>query len=142
MAEQLVDLPDRYDNIYVLRFEDPELSHLKVKVRRSYGLIDAAAALPSIDVEAVKAGRPRPEDLQVLRTLVDEFAGALVSWNIRSGGKRVPCTREAVRGLDVVFVLALVAAFWDALADMAQTAQAELEAVGGEASLPMEVAGD
>jgi hypothetical protein len=136
-----VELPDQYNTVYDLRFDDPELAGTTVKLRRSYGLIDAAAGLRTVNLDAIRAGMARPEDMERLRELVDEFADALVAWNLTDDGAPVPTTRAGVRSRDLLFVLALVAAFVDALTGMASEAQAVLDQAADESSIPMTING-
>lgn len=131
-------IPDKYDTIFTLRFEDPELAELRVQLRRSYGLMDAAGQLLTVDLDALKAGQARPEDLAKLRQLVDEFAVALVAWNLTAGDSQPVGTDAAtVRGLDMTLVLALVDAFMDALQLDATQATEALQV--DPSSLPMQV---
>lgn len=131
-------IPDKYNTVFTLDFADPELAELEVKVRRSFGLIDAAADLAHIDLEAVKAGKAGPEDLRRQRELVDAFAGAVVSWNLEGDdGELLPSDRDTVRGLDVLFVAEIVAAL---MGWLNQESTALVESAGlHEATLPMEI---
>ena len=110
------------------------MAEFTVRLRRSFGLMDAAADLAYVDLEAVKAGRTRPEDLIRQRALVDAFAGAIVSWNLEDDdGQPVPTDRDTIRGQDIVFISRIVAALiaWanqeaDALIGSAQVDESQL----------------
>lgn len=140
-------VPDKFDTVFRLSFDDPELAKLDVRLRASYGLIDSAGALASVDLEAIKAGQAGPEDLARLRALVTDFSGALVSWNLEdAAGEPLATDPHTVRSLDMTFVLALVGAFMTALQEMSQDAQAALQQAAeaaqvAEAELPMEPLG-
>lgn len=144
---ELVAVPDGYDTIFKLEFEDPALAHIQVRTRLSYGLVDSAGALVAVDLDAIRAGRAGPEDLARLRTLVADFAGALVSWNLKGDdGRPLGTDVDTVRSLDMTFVLALVGAFMTAVQQMSKQVQAELRAAEqaaqvGEADLPMQLLG-
>jgi hypothetical protein len=128
-------LPDRYDTVLRLKFDDPELAKLEVRLRQSYGLVDSGGELVAIDLDAIRAGQAKPEDLQRLRALVADFSGALVSWNLEDdNGQPVGTDVHTVRSLDLLFVLTLVDAFMRALTDIAADA-AQLD----ETNLPMDI---
>lgn len=133
-------IPDKYDTVFQLQFDDAELAKLDVRLRASYGLVDSAGALVAVDLDAITAGQARPEDLARLRALVTDFSGALVSWNLEdAAGEPLATDVHTVRSLDMNFVLALVAAFMETLREMGEQAQADLrDAQATEAELPME----
>lgn len=138
-------IPDEYNTVFRLSFEDPELAKMDVRLRRSFGLMDSSGGLLSVDLDAVKAGRPKPEDFARLRALVDDFSGALVSWNLEDDdGQPLGTDRHTVRGLGDLFVLTLVSAFMDALREMGQGSlrQAASAAEVDEATLPVEPLSD
>ena len=132
-------LPDRYDTVLRLKFDDPELAKLEVRLRQSYGLVDSAGGLVGADLDAIRAGQANPADLERLRALVADFSGALVSWNLEDDdGQPVGTDVHTVRSLDLLFVLTLVGAFLSAVVDMATEAAeaAQLD----ETNLPMNIA--
>lgn len=141
-------VPDKYDTVFALKFQDPELAKLDVRLRASYGLIDSAGELMAVDLDAIAAGQAGPEDLARLRALVADFSGALVSWNVDGDeGEPLGTDEKTVRSLDMTFVLALVGAFMEALEEMSGQAkealrQAEQAAEVSEAELPMEPLAD
>lgn len=134
-------IPDAFNTIVRLRFEDPRLAGLDVRIRRTWGLVDSGADLSTIDADAFQAGSPAPEDLAKVRQVVDDFAGALVSWNLTDDDDQpIPTDRETVRGLDFMLVLMLVSSFWQAVSQLrAEVAQLARQQVS-EADLPMEPA--
>lgn len=127
-----------YNTVFTLKFEDPELEGVEVKLRRSFGLLDAGADMAYIDLEAVKAGKTRPQDLQRQRNLVDAFAGALVSWNLEDDdGQPIGTDRETVRGQDIILIAQITGAL---MSYVNEEAAALIESVGiDEAQLKMEV---
>lgn len=128
-------LPDRYDTVFRLTFDDPELAKLEVRLRRSYGLVDSGSELVAVDFDALRSGQAKPEDLQRLRALVTDFSGALLSWNLEDEqGQPVGTDVHTVRSLDLLFVLTLVDAFMRALTDMA-TEAAQVD----DSDLPMDI---
>ena len=132
-------LPDRYDTVLRLKFDDPELAKLEVRLRQSYGLVDSAGGLVAADLDAIRSGQANPADLERLRALVADFSGALVSWNLEDDdGQPVGTDVHTVRSLDLLFVLTLVGAFLSAVVDMATEAAeaAQLD----ETNLPMNIA--
>ena len=132
-------LPDRYDTVFRLKFDDPELAKLEVRLRQSYGLVDSAGGLVAADLDAIRSGQANPADLERLRALVADFSGALVSWNLEDDdGQPVGTDVHTVRSLDLLFVLTLVGAFLSAVVDMATEAAeaAQLD----ETNLPMNIA--
>ena len=132
-------LPDRYDTVLRLKFDDPELAKLEVRLRQSYGLVDSAGGLVGADLDAIRAGQANPADLERLRALVADFSGALVSWNLEDdNGQPVGTDVHTVRSLDLLFVLTLVGAFLSAVVDMA--AEAVEAAQLDETNLPMNIA--
>jgi hypothetical protein len=132
-------VPDSYDTVFMLTFVDPELADLQVRARYTWGLVDSTAELGGVDLDAVRAGTPRPEDVARLRTLVDDFADALVGWNLTGdAGQALPADRATVRQQDVNFVLALLAAFLDGV--NTQAAQALQAAQVDESTLPVQIA--
>ena len=130
-------IPDKYDTIFRLTFDDPELGGLEVRVRRSFGLLAAAGALEDVDDATLRDGHPRTADLQRMGDLVDAFADALVSWNLETGDGE-PMPTDTVRSLDVVFVMVLVRALLDNITQLVQQMQADLQAAAAvdEADLP------
>lgn len=140
-------VPDKYDTVFQLHFEDPELAKLDVRLRSSYGLVDSAGALVAVDLDAIRAGRAGPDDLGRLRALVTDFSGALVSWNLEGDdGEPLATDVHTVRSLDMTFVLALVGAFMSALEGLGGQARAALQraeeaAQTSEVELPMEPLG-
>lgn len=119
-------LPARYNTVFKLKFEDPELDKLNVRLKQSYGLADSAANLVTIDLDSVRSGRAKPEDLAQLRQLVRDFSGALISWDLEDdAGEPVGTDEHSVRGQDMVFVLTLISSFLDALNEAARAARVD-----------------
>lgn len=90
------------------------------------------ALLASALVARVEArGLPVDVWLGEMSGLVDEFAKAIVDWELEEDGRPVPPTREQVRRLDVPFLSALIKA-WGQTTHVRQAAPAPEEPAESE----------
>lgn len=134
-------IPDDFNTIVQLQFSDPRLAELDIRVRRSFGLVDSGAAVSTIDGDALRRGNVSSEDLAKLRQLADDFAAALVSWNLTDDQDQpLPADRDTVRSLDVILKLLLLNAFMAAITDL-KAEIAQLVSQVSESEIPMEPAG-
>ena len=93
----------RERRIYNLIFDDPEFNGLEVKVRSIP--IRELRHLMSLDTEA----SDRIERAKAIDTLMQSFAGALVSWNMEDdNGRPLPTSLEYIESEDVDFIMMIV----------------------------------
>lgn len=130
-------LPEKYRNTYLLVFADPDFHGLEVRVRRvSFDALRTAASLSEVDVEKARAGQMSGFDLEKIDRLIEQFAAALIGWNLEDEqGQPVPATLEALRGQDIALVLELVDAWMHAVSQSEMPTRPEPV---DEAELPME----
>lgn len=125
---------ERKPKVFLLRFADPELEGLEVRVRSTNvrKLMDMAKLHDLAD--------PTGEDLPKLDPLFDSFIGCLESWNLEADGQPVPMTKDALLDQELDFVMDLVSAWVEAAAGVAVPLGKQSSA--GEqslaASIPME----
>ena len=124
----------RKPKTYRLRFEDPDLDGLVVTARSlpigTFLEVTELSALPQDDPASAKAAS------QMIRV----FAGSLVEWNLEDEhGDPVPATYEGVCTQELDFVMTIITAWMQAMADvnpnLPQTSRGGPNAL--EASLPM-----
>lgn len=124
-----------------LAFDDPELDGLEVKVRsvsldRYLGFADFGR-LAELRTRAMTS-----DDRALVARMFDEFADALVEWNLTEDGEPVPATRQGVRDQDAEFMTTVVLAWITALIGV--SAPLDSSSTGGppsealELSIPME----
>lgn len=132
-------LPDKYRNTYLLVFADPDFHGLEVRVRRvSFDALRTAASLSDIDAEKARAGQLSGFDLEKIDRMVEQFASALIGWNLEDEqGQPVPATLEALRAQDIALVLELIDAWMYAVSQSEMPSRPEPV---DEAGLPMETA--
>lgn len=114
----------RQQLVATLAWREGELAGLEVICRPPSGgdLVDAAA-LAGVDVDAISRRAWRPEDIAVVRQVIDGFGAALVSWNLEDqDGVPVPATVEAFRAQDLHLIFEVLAA-WQESAVTARTVQ-------------------
>lgn len=100
-------------NVYKLRFEDPELKGLIVKVEPApVGAILCATELAGLrDLDLSDPTSLDTEKLQALAKLGElfgMFADALIEWNITKKGKPVPATLEGIKKQDVNLMMYII----------------------------------
>lgn len=135
-ARTVYQVPEDYSGTYTLAFTDPSFEGLEVVMgRHSFGALDAAARVATIDRGAVERNELNPDDWRALMLALAEFSDALVSWNlVDDNGRAVPPTLSAVKRLDVIWVLQVFLVWVQALIGT------EFEGVN-EADLAVEVEG-
>lgn len=125
----------RQRRVFRLRFEDPDMAGLVVRARSiSLGQF--------LDVVGLRDADPRQMARTDLDKLFAAFAGALLDWNLEEPeGTPVPATLEGLHGLEPDFVMAIIAAWLDAMAGVARPLGAASSNGDRslEASMPMEV---
>lgn len=135
-------VPDAYDTIYTLEFAQHELDGLIVRIRLTYGLLDAVAEMGAVD-----AREPTLADVGRMRTLLVEFSAALAGWNLTgAAGEPVGTDLASVRALDNRFVGVLATTLIREVGKLRHTGpddpatdQAERALI--EAGLPVETGG-
>ena len=117
--------------IYDLKFDDPEMDGLEVKLR----------GLNTGQMLMADAARAEGSE-ELIRGLLELYAQQLVAWNIEGDdGEILPLTLESVLGLDLDFNMQVIDAWKEAVAGVA--APLESDSPSGElsleASIPMDV---
>lgn len=116
-----------------LIFSDPSYQGLEVRCRlATIDQVTAAAKLSLLDVTAMTA-----ENASRLERALDDFADALISWDLEKKGRKVPATRKGVGSQDPLFVLQLIEAW---LSGSGKLLASQLPGQSGveEADLPVE----
>lgn len=101
----------RPKKVYVLKFEDPELDGLVIKVK-------SVAMGQMLDLPALGSQLKSAKDVDTteLQGLFKVFADALVEWNLEDDGQPIPCTYEAVMEQDPDFVMMIFTSWIEAVA--------------------------
>jgi hypothetical protein len=102
--------------IFVLTFEDEDYDGLVVKARSvKLGSFLQVANLLKLDPQNVQ-----PEDVEKFAELFEQFADALVEWNLEDDdGQEVPATLEGVQRQDVDFIMPIIKAWFEGIAGIA-----------------------
>jgi|SRR5882762_1121457 len=121
--------------VFHLSFEDPEMEGLEITAGSTSmrGLLELTKFMQKgMTADDVNAG--------MLDPIVDQFIGALQSWNLEDDGQPVPTTKDALLDQDNDFVLGVIAAWMDAVGGV--PAPLEQTSNDGEpsvlSSIPME----
>lgn len=127
----------RQAKVFKLKFEDPEMAGLVVRVRSvKLGKLMKLVRAMDLDTEKMTV-----EDLDLIDDVFRTFASALVDWNLEDEKNQpVPITLEGIYEQELDFVMEIVAAWVDALTGV--SAPLAKRSTGGEGfreeSLPME----
>ena len=102
----------RQIKVFKLKFEDPEMDGLVVRVRSvKLGKLMKLVRAMDLDTEKMTA-----EDLNLIDDVFQTFAGAIVDWNLEDEKDQpVPTTLEGIYEQELDFVMEIVAAWVDAL---------------------------
>jgi hypothetical protein len=104
----------REDNIYRLRFADPDMDGLIVRARPA----SVGVAMDMMGLADLVDKGPSAISADQVKTVVNvfrEFASALIEWNREdTEGNPVPATLEGIRSEDMQFMLKVVTAWANA----------------------------
>lgn len=131
----------RSPKIYKLVFADPEMDGLEVRARS----VDVGSFVTITKLASFvdSAGDVSPEKLEKVGELFERFAEVLVDWNLEERLddviRPVPATKDGLFSQDLDFVLLVIRAWMDAVADV--PGPLDQRSPGGslslEVSLPM-----
>jgi len=109
----------RERKIYKLRFADPELGGLIVRMRPAP--VRAILNATKLAGFASDPGSIDTEGLDALASMFRDFADALVDWNLLdNGGEPVPATFDGVCGEDAEFIFRLFAVWTEKSSGVSQ----------------------
>lgn len=99
--------------VYKLRFEDPDLQGLVVKVESApVGAIMCATELAGLqDLDFSDRMSLSAEELTTLGKLIElfeMFADALIEWNLTKKGEPVPATLEGIKRQDTGLIMYII----------------------------------
>jgi len=102
--------------IYKLRFEDPDMKGLVVRITPApVGVILAATKLANLqDFDFSNVSSLDDESLAAINELsglFESFVSSLVEWNVTRNGKPVPITMAGLKTLSSEFVMAIINAW-------------------------------
>lgn len=118
---------------YRLTFEDPELEGLEV-VMGSLSISEFMELTSAV-------GGVSAESADGVTGLLEKFASRIISWNLEDDDDQpVPADFDGVKTQELGFVMAIVTAWMDAIANVDPTSRASANGTGTfpEVSLPME----
>lgn len=98
----------REEKHYRLKFEDEEFEGLEVTAR-------SLAVGDFLDIMGIDQSNPDPAEVS---KLFEALGKGLVSWNLEDEDGPVPATLEGVRSQEFGFVMAIIAAWLSAIADV------------------------
>lgn len=127
----------RQAKVFKLKFEDPEMEGLVVRVRSvKLGKLMNLVRAMDLDTARLSSG-----DLDVIDDVFRTFTEALVDWNLEDEkGEPVPTTMEGVYSQELDFVMEVIAAWVEVLTGVSSPlAKGSTDGrTFQEASLPME----
>lgn len=133
-------------NIYNLTFQTPTHRGLKVRaesvpVGEFRRLMRLAVQLQDDDGKPVDARKITPEQADALDGLIEGFAQALVSWNLKKRGVPVPATPDGLNSMPLEFVFPVITEWFTAVGGVAEDSPLGKGSPSGvtfpESSLPM-----
>lgn len=133
-------------NVYNLDFQTP--THRGLKVRAESVPVGEFRRLMRLAVELQgDDGEPKDKrtftraDAEALDGLIEGFAQALVSWNVKKRGVPVPATPEGLNSMPLEFVFPVITEWFTAVGGVAEESALGKDFASGvtfpESSLPM-----
>lgn len=126
----------RAGKTFVLKFDDEEYAGLEVEVGSA-----SLGTMLNLQRLSEKLGEGG-SNADIINEMMDVFAGRLLSWNlVDDQDQPVPTTVEGLSTQDMPFVMALIAAWTQAIAGVSAPLAGSSPSGGTslEASLPMDV---
>lgn len=119
--------------VYKLIFDDPDYAELEIKAAStSIGTL--------LDLANAAAGARAGAGLDRVDSLVDEFVGALKSWNLENeDGVPTPLTREGLLSHEPAFVLDILLTWFDAMMTVQEADPLAGRSTSGNQSLVVEL---
>lgn len=105
---------DRYEDLDTFKLVFEEFPGLTIRVHRANfaGLLATAEAMPVLrESVARRAGLNDLATLRAWRKLCKALGGALMSWDLKNGTRRVPATVRGLMSQDLPFIMTVAHAW-------------------------------